>query len=72
MEIKSGAIVKACGEQVEVKEIIFQDIYLGDRWTKAMADVEFKDSKGNYRHWQSWSDGGSLIYEGNEYKFEKE
>lgn len=63
----------ALGEIVIISKILFQSVDLGKGAIKAWADVEFEDEKGNYRHWQSWSDGGKIITaNGQEYKFEKE
>ena len=59
----TGSIIKACGESAVIKKVLFQDVDLEN----LMADVEFIDESGNYRHWQSWSDGGSLVLH-----FEKE
>lgn len=73
MEITSGAIIKALGERAEVKDVLFQHIDVENddpkRW---WADVEFYDTNGKYRHWQSWSDGGTLVTKYNTYKFERE
>jgi len=59
----TGCIINACGETAVIKKVLFQDV----DFDYPMADIEFLDENGNYRHWQSWSDGGSLTLH-----FEKE
>ena len=59
----TGSIINACGESAVIKKVLFQDVNLEN----LMADVEFIDENGNYRHWKSWADGGTLTFH-----FEKE
>ena len=83
LEITKGMMIEALGERVTINEVLFQHCDLGNEsgvilningsYIKRWADVEFRDSNGNYRHWQSWSDGGTLVtLDGTEYKFERE
>lgn len=60
IELVEGDHITAYGEDVQVGEILYQHIDLGSKCLKPSADVEFRDTKGNYRHWQSWSDGGRI------------
>ena len=73
IEISKGAVIKALGIKAVVEKILFQHIDVGnERQIRDMADVEFIDDKGNYRHWQSWSDGGTLTFNKKRYVFERE
>ena len=74
--VQPGDYIRVDGERAIVRNIISQDVYIvvnPGTWRKSSADVEFEDEKGNYRHWQSWSDGGTLITnDGTTYRFKKE
>ena len=73
IELRRGDKIIACNETVTVGDILFQHIDTGSDYTKAFADVEFRDSKGNYRHYQSWNDGGKIqLKNGKEFEFEVE
>lgn len=73
LEISKGAVIEALGERVTIRNILFQHVSVtNDRETENMADVEFIDTNGKYRHWQSWNDGGTLIYNDERYKFKRE
>ena len=73
IEVRPGDKITVGKDTATVGDVLFQDVFLGDDYIMATADVEFKDDKGNYRHWQSWSDGGKLTTKsGEEYEFMKE
>lgn len=73
LEISKGAVIEALGERVTIRNILFQHVSVtNDRETENMADVEFIDTNGKYRHWQSWNDGGVLIFNDKRYKFKRE
>ena len=74
LEIVPGDKIIVGRDSAVVKKIIFQDVYITDSpYSMSTADVEFEDENDNYRHWQSWSDGGKLITKsGKEYQFQKE
>ena len=63
MELEKGdKIVVPDQGYATIGEIFFQHIYINfERPERSTADVEFRDENGNYRHWQSWSDGGWFI-----------
>lgn len=56
-EARPGDQIKACGEFVTIKKILYQDYWE----SKDLWDIEFIDSKGNYRHWKQSYDGGQFI-----------
>lgn len=74
LKVTKGMKIEAFGERVTIGDIIYQFCDTAENsYRKPWADIEFRDSNGNYRHWQSWSDGGKLILQnGTEYKFERE
>lgn len=73
LEISKGAVIEALGERVIIRNILFQQISVNNsRDIEDMADVEFIDTNGKYRHWQSWNDGGALIYNDKRYEFKRE
>lgn len=72
LEITKGMKIEALGVLVTIDKVLYQHCDLGDEYHKRWADVEFEDTNGRYRHWQSWSDGGTLIVDGKRYKFERE
>lgn len=73
LEIRKGAVIEALGERVTIRNILFQYVSVSNsRDIEDMADVEFEDTNGRYRHWQSWSDGGALIFNDKRYKFKRE
>lgn len=73
LEISKEAVIEALGERVTIRNILFQQISVNnDRDIENMADVEFIDTNGKYRHWQSWNDGGTLIVDGKRHKFKRE
>ena len=49
-----GAVITALGETVTIERVIYQ-FKERDGW-----DIEFVDTKGNYRHWKQWDDGGTI------------
>lgn len=51
---KIGDTVSALGYSFKIGEIIYQDLFCGD-W-----DIEFLDVEGNYHHWKSAFDGGTI------------
>lgn len=59
---------------VVVNKVIFQDVVLAsDNPRMNWIDLEFKDENGNYRHWQSFRDGGKLVRQNGEvYEFTPE
>lgn len=62
LEVGDSIICK--GEKAEIGEILFQDAYVED-WVdedRKYIDIEFKDTKGKYRHWKSHLDGGKIMY----------
>jgi hypothetical protein len=74
LEIEPGDKITVGNDTATVKDILFQDVYLTDSpYSMSTADVEFEDENDNYRHWQSWSDGGTLTTkDGKKYTFQKE
>ena len=74
LELVPGDKITVGHETATIKDILFQDVYLTDSpYSMSTADVEFKDENDNYRHWQSWSDGGTLTTkDGKKYTFQKE
>lgn len=61
-----GDSVKCGGERVTIGKILFQDAYHanlrpGEKGISDYYDIEFEDSKGNYRHWKSNVDGGIVV-----------
>lgn len=56
-----GDIVTCQGIKAKIAAIHYQDFSPSDRndgtcdW-----DIEFMDTEGNYRHWKSYFDGGSI------------
>ena len=61
-DVERGDIINCKGIRVIVDEILFQDLYNSEDITRSYADIEFKDQKGNYRHWKSSLDGGNIEY----------
>lgn len=57
-----------------VSEVLSQEVHTGsDNPRMNWIDLEFKDMYGNYRHWQSFSDGGKLTRKNGEvYEFTPE
>lgn len=51
---KIGDIIKVGRITAVIAKLYYSDFYRGD-W-----DVEFEDTDGNYRHWKSCFDGGTL------------
>lgn len=80
LPVRPGDSISALGETATISEILFQSVEFGNRdkggFVDPAADIEFKDENGNYRHWQSWSDGGTLYLKRDgkvyEFPFEKE
>ena len=80
LPVRPGDSITALGDTATISEILFQSVEFGNRdkggFVDPAADIEFKDEFGNYRHWQSWSDGGTLYLKRNgktyEFPFEKE
>lgn len=73
LEISKGAVIEALGERVTIRNILYQHVSVSNsRDIEDMADVEFIDTNGKYRHWQSWNDGGVLIYNDERYEFKRE
>ena len=61
-----GDSVKCRGERVTIGKILSQDAYHanlrpGEKGISDYYDIEFKDSKGKYRHWKSNIDGGIVV-----------
>ena len=58
--IREGDKIVCMGMWVVVGEIIYQNEYAheGER------DLEFIDSKGQYRHWKQHFDGGYVVKDG--------
>lgn len=54
-EVLVGDVVKAMGYEFTVGEILSQHDY-----GQGEKDVEFKDNKGRYHHWQQWNDKGEV------------
>ena len=52
--------VTANGIQVTVDKVLSQDIYMSDDPYRDGIDLEFLDRGGNYRHYKSGFDGGSV------------
>lgn len=52
-----GDVVACKGIRAEIAKIFYQECYEG--W-----DIEFIDTKGVYRHWKQYFDGGELIKQG--------
>lgn len=50
-----GAIVACMGIRAEIDKILYAEY-----WDRYGWDIEFIDSKGNYRHWKQNEDGGEL------------
>ena len=71
-----GDSVKCRGERVTIGKILSQDAYHanlrpGEKGTSDYYDIEFEDSKGNYRHWKSNIDGGIVILNSNTEKLSR-
>ena len=62
MQVKKGDMIIAVGITAVIDRILYQDIYLPDNARMRYADVEFIDSCGNYRHYKSSYDGGSIRF----------
>lgn len=63
-KLEVGDIINCKGVKAEIKEILFQDAYIDDFVPddRKYIDIEFKDTKGQYRHWKSHLDGGTVMY----------
>lgn len=73
VEVPKGAVIEALGQRATIRNILYQHVYVCDRDVENMADIEFIDTNGKYRHWQSWSDGGKLIIDDEHYyEFKRE
>lgn len=71
-----GDSVKCRGERVTIGKILSQDAYHanlrpGEKGISDYYDIEFEDSKGNYRHWKSNIDGGIVILNSNAEKLSR-
>ena len=55
-DLRVGDIIYCQGTRATISEILTQHT------DSKYCDIEFKDKYGRYRHWQSWSDGGSVKY----------
>ena len=71
-----GDSVKCRGERVTIGKILSQDAYHanlrpGEKGTSDYYNIEFEDSKGNYRHWKSNIDGGIVILNSNTEKLSR-
>jgi hypothetical protein len=53
--LQVGDIITCKGIKCEIAEIISQDYSKMDGFC-----TEFIDTKGNYRSWKQWSDGGTV------------
>ena len=64
-ELEAGDVVVCKGIQAEIAEITFQE-YWGE---KEGFYTEFRDTKGIYRNWKQWTDGGYVIPKTTEMNF---
>lgn len=62
-ELKVGDYIICKGSKVKIGEILSQDFY-PCYYTpeRSYIDIEFRDTKGKYRHWKSTQDGGTIEY----------
>ena len=73
MQVKKGDMICAYGISAVIDRIIYQDIHCPDDGRMRYADVEFIDSTGNYRHYKSSYDGGSIrLADGTAVRFQRE
>lgn len=72
--VSQGDKIIALNQKVTIGNVLFQHVYIDpDKPEYSNADIEFHDDKGNYRHYQSWNDGGKIVWaDGFEYEFIKE
>lgn len=56
-EAKPGDQISACGKLVTIAKILYQEYWE----TRDLWDIEFIDTKGNYRHWKQSYDGGHFL-----------
>ena len=62
-ELKVGDYIICKGNKVKIGEVLSQDFYLSYyNPERSYIDIEFRDTKGKYRHWKSTQDGGTIEY----------
>ena len=65
-KLEPGDKIICKSQRIEIAEILYQNIYKDKFATsesdKSYIDIEFKDVKGEYRHWKSSIDGGCVEY----------
>lgn len=62
-ELKVGDYIICKGSKVKIGQILYQDFYPHPyNPERSYIDIEFRDTKGKYRHWKSDQDGGTIEY----------
>lgn len=59
--LEPGDKINARGIIATIDRIMYQDSFIWNKGEPRIYDVEFIDTNGNYRHWKSNEDGGSVI-----------
>lgn len=69
-----GDAIICKGIRAEIKEILFQDAYIGDdiEEDRKYIDIEFIDTQDKYRRWKSSLDGGKVDYKNKNRRLYKE